>query len=150
MTLIKWNKPANGLEKRTPFVKPFEDFFSEFFNSDLMQREYASFVPSVNIKENTSNYSIEVNAPGFNKADFKVQISDGVLSISAEHENENTKTSDNFVRKEFNYGSFSRNFTLGDLVNEDKIAATYENGILKLELPKKESKQISTKQIKVE
>lgn len=149
MTLIKWNKPSNGLEKRNQFVPSVEDFFSEFFNNGLIQKEHAGFVPSVNIKETDTSYSIEANAPGFKKEDFNIQVADGMLTISAEHKDEKTSTERGYVRKEFNYGSFSRSFNLSDLVNEENIAAKYENGILKLELPKNESKVKRLKQIKV-
>lgn len=149
MTLIKWNKPSTGLEKGNQIIPSMDDFFSSFFNTGVTQREHAGFVPSVNIKETDTSYCIETNAPGFKKEDFNIQVSDGVLTISGQHKNETTTTDDGYVRKEFNYGSFSRSFNLADLVNEENIAAKYENGILKLELPKNESKRKRSKQIKV-
>ena len=150
MTLIKWNKPSNGLEKRNQFVPLVEDFFSEFFNTGLIQKERAGFVPSANIMEDENSYTIELNAPGFQKKDFNIQISDEVLTISGQHQEEKTKREDDYLRKEYNYGSFSRSFHLADLVNEENIAAKYENGILKLELPKNKAQTKPSKQIKVE
>ena len=92
----------------------------------------------MNITENDTSYSIEVSAPGFEKKDFNVQIEDSMLTISGEHKTEKNEETKNFVRKEFSSGSFSRSFNLVDLINEERIDAKYENGILKLELPKSE------------
>jgi|SRR3954464_2698303 HSP20 family protein len=150
MTLIKWNKPSNGLEKRNYLFPSVEDFFTEFFNPGLIQKEQAGFVPATNITENENSYMIELNAPGFQKEDFNIQVSDEVLTISGQHKGEKTKKEDSFVRKEYNYGSFSRSFHLADLVNQENIAAKYENGILKLALPKNKTQIKPSKQIKVE
>ncbi|MBL7931613.1 MAG: Hsp20/alpha crystallin family protein [Bacteroidia bacterium] len=115
-----------------------ESMFSSFFGNDLLARDYAGYVPSVNITETEDSYSIEVSAPGFEKKDFAVQVEEGVLTISGEHRQENRTEDKHYVRKEFNYGSFTRSFNLADLVDEEKIDAKYENGILKIELPKNE------------
>jgi HSP20 family protein len=150
MTLIKWNNPSKGLDKRSQFTPSLENFFNDFFNNDLTSREYAGYVPSVNITENEKSYNIGVSAPGFDKNDFHVQVEDGVLTIAGEHKAEKTDESTNFVRKEFNMGSFSRSFNLVDLVDEEKIDAKYENGIVKIELPKSgKAKAKNVKQIKI-
>ncbi len=150
MTLIKWNNPSKGLEKRNQLTPSLENFFNDFFNNNLMSKEYAGYVPSVNITENEKSYNIEVSAPGFDKNDFHVQVEDGVLTISGEHKTEKTDEGTNFVRKEFNMGSFVRSFNLVDLVDEEKIDAKYESGIVKLELPKNEkAKAKNVKQIKI-
>jgi len=150
MTLIKMINPATGLEKRNMLMPSMENLFSSFFGNDLMNKDYATYVPSVNITENESSYSIEASAPGFEKHDFNVQIEDGILTISGEHKQENITKDKQFVRKEFNYGSFSRSFNLVDLVDEEKIDAKYENGILRIELPKNEkNKARNLKQIQI-
>jgi HSP20 family protein len=138
MTLIKWNSPAMGMEKRSMLMPSMENLFSSFFGNDLTSKDYAGYVPSVNIAETEHSYVIEASAPGFEKKDFNVQVEDGVLTVSGEHKTETTDQGKQFVRKEFNYGSFSRSFNLVDLVDENKIDAKYENGILKIELPKNE------------
>jgi HSP20 family protein len=139
MTLIKWTKPSNGLAKRQDLMMPsMENVLSNFFNHDLGIGDYAGYVPSVNITETDKAYNIEVSAPGFEKKDFNVRIEDGVLTVSGEHKTEKNEENKNFVRKEFNYGSFSRSFNLVDLIDEEKIDAKYENGILRVELPKNE------------
>lgn len=116
----------------------FENLFERFFNDDLMYRDYAGFVPSVNISENDKAYSIEVNAPGFQKNDFNIKVKDRSLTIEGSHSKEKNEEKDNYVRKEFNYGSFSRSFELSDVIDEDKIDAKYDNGILRIILPKNE------------
>jgi HSP20 family protein len=150
MTLIKWNDPSVGFGRSNNFTPGLDSFFTNFFNRELMPREHAGFVPSVNIIENEESYCIEANAPGFDKEDFKVQVEDGVLTISAEHKTEKNHSEKGFLRKEFNYGSFKRSFNLVDLVDEENIAARYENGILKLELPKNEQEKAKKiKQIQI-
>jgi len=149
MSLIKW-KPANGLVKRDLMIPSLGSLFNDFFNDDVMLRDYAGHVPSVNITENEKSYSIEVSAPGFEKKDFNVKVEDGMLTVSGEHKTEKNEENKNFVRKEFNYGSFFRSFNLVDLIDEEKIDAKYENGILRIELPKNE-KAIAknTREIKI-
>ncbi|MBP9795870.1 MAG: Hsp20/alpha crystallin family protein [Chitinophagales bacterium] len=115
-----------------------ETLFNGFFNNDLVSRDYAGYVPSVNITEKEDKYCIEVSAPGFDKSDFNVVVEDGLLKISGEHRSENETDETSFVRKEFNYGSFTRQFNLKDVVDIDNIVAKYENGILRLELAKNE------------
>ena len=119
-----------------------KDFFD--FN------EKSLLVPDANIIENEKDYKIDLAAPGLEKKDFKVEILDGVLSISAEKEEEKKEEGKNFRRREFSYNSFKRSFTLPDNLLNDKIDAKYENGILHLTLPKKEvTVSKPAKQIKV-
>lgn len=138
MTLINWIDPAKRVEKRNMLMPTFENLFSNFFNNDLISKDYAGHMPSVNITENENSYLIEVAAPGFEKSDFNVVVENGLLKISGEHRSEAEHQEKTFVRKEFNYGSFTRQFNLKDTVDEEKIAGRYENGILRLELTKSE------------
>ena len=138
MTLLKWIDPAKRVESRNMLMPTMETLFNGFFNNDLVSRDYAGYVPSVNITEKEDKYCIEVSAPGFDKSDFNVVVEDGLLKISGEHRSENETDETSFVRKEFNYGSFTRQFNLKDVVDIDNIVAKYENGILKLELAKNE------------
>ncbi len=98
----------------------------------------APLMPDANIIENEKDYRIELAAPGLEKKDFKVEISNGILSVSAEKEEEEVEEGENYKRREFAYNSFCRSFTLSDNSLPDKIDAKYENGILRLSLPKKE------------
>ena len=95
-------------------------------------------VPEMNIIENTNDYTVELAAPGLDKKDFKVEVANGMLTISAEKEKEEKENGKNYRRREFSYNSFCRSLELPDNVTSDKVDARYENGILKLTLPKKE------------
>lgn len=117
------------------FLETIPSFFEDAFNG----KDYASFVPSVNVSENEKEWNLEVSAPGFSKEDFKINLEKEVLTIGAEHKAEATKDEKNYTRREFSYGSFSRSFRIKEnTVDVEKIAAAYENGILSISLPKKE------------
>jgi HSP20 family protein len=144
MTLIKWQKPSAKLPAM------FNDFFSDFFDDSVMSRDYFKSVPAVNISDRENDYMIEVAAPGFKKEDFKLQIDNDVLSISAEKKDEKSDDNSRFTRKEFSYASFERRFTLPELVESDKINAEYKDGLLSLTLPKKEEAKVKpTREIKI-
>lgn len=101
---------------------------------DLNRDETMS--PSANIYEGETNFEIEIAVPGMEREDFKVQMDNGILTVSAEKEEvEDTK---NYWRREFHYNAFSRSFSLPDNTMPDKINARYENGMLCISLPKKE------------
>lgn len=95
-------------------------------------------MPSVNIIEDEKNYKFELAAPGLEKKDFKVETGHDTLTISSEKKNQSKEENENYRRREFSYSSFRRSFDLPENSNPDKIDAKYENGILKLKLPKKE------------
>jgi len=131
--------------KRTENYPAWSNFFNEFFNRDWMDWTNRNFsdtnttLPSVNIKEDNDGYEIEMAAPGFSKKDFKIELFHGVLTISSEKKVENeTQEGQQFTRREFSYQSFNRSFTLPHTVDNEHISARYENGILKILVPKKE------------
>ncbi|MBD3635899.1 MAG: Hsp20/alpha crystallin family protein [Crocinitomicaceae bacterium] len=93
-------------------------------------------VPAVNISEDDNNFDISVAVPGMNKEDFNISIDDGVMTISAETKSENEEKEENFTRREYNYSSFERRFTLPENAKEDAVEASYKNGILKIQIPK--------------
>jgi len=128
------------------------DFFDtdKFFGNRWFDKEIERSLPAVNIKETEKDFSIEFAAPGFNKTDFKINIETSVLTISAEKKEEKNEENSRFTRKEFAYNSFSRSFTLPQSVNTEHIDAKYTDGILKLQIPKKEeTKSSAKKEIKV-
>jgi HSP20 family protein len=141
----------------------FPSLVSDFFNAErlfgpgfldinggLIDREKAIVLPDANIIENEKDFKIELAAPGLNRDDFKVEIEDGVLCVSAEKEEEQEEDRKNYRRREFSYRSFSRSFTLPENSVSDKIDAKYENGILRVVIPKKEvSVSKPVKEIKV-
>jgi HSP20 family protein len=127
------------------FRHQFPALFDRFFEGDLFDWSNRNFsdtnttLPSVNIKESDEGYVVEMAAPGFSKEEFNVALHNDLLTISSEKKIENeTKEGENYSRKEFSYQSFSRSFSLPNTVNSEKIAATYENGILRVSIPKKE------------
>lgn len=97
-------------------------------------------VPATNIRETDDKFSIEVAAPGMKKSDFEVNIDNGVLTIGyeLEKEHESSENDGEYTHREFGYSSFRRSFTLPDAVNGEKISARYEEGVLFVDLPKKE------------
>ena len=118
----------------------FPGIFDEFFNDMAWPTMEKSFVPSVNVKETDSSFDLEIAAPGLKKEDFHVEVEDDTLTISAEVQKEEMKENEKFTRKEFNYQSFKRSFRLPEhQVNHEAIEGKYEDGILRLHLPKLES-----------
>ncbi|MGF1637688.1 MAG: Hsp20/alpha crystallin family protein [Cyclobacteriaceae bacterium] len=137
MTLIKRN---TGLFPSTPSF--FDDFLTKDFINWGMSPSRTSSLPAVNIHEEEGKYTVEVAVPGLKKDDFHVEIDNNILTISTEKEdrNEDRDQKGNYTRREFSYTSFSRSFTLPEEVIEvDKVNARYENGVLSLDLPKKEA-----------
>lgn len=130
MSLIKTN--GNGFPVKTIF----SDFFDsdKFFNDAFFKRD---LIPAVNVSDTDNSYVIEVAAPGMKKSDFKVNVENGLLTISAETQSEQEEKNKNYTRREFRSESFSRAFTLPENANEEKIEAKYEDGVLKLSLAKK-------------
>lgn len=119
--------------------------FDRFFDGDLFDWSNRNFsntnttIPSVNIKENSDAFTVEVAAPGFEKGDFKIELNLNTLSISSEKKVENeTKEGEMFTKREFSYQSFSRSFTLPQIADGDRIEANYQNGILTVLIPKRE------------
>lgn len=109
---------------------------NRFFDADWMKRFQE--IPAVNVKEKDKEFEIELAAPGLKKDDFKITVENGILTIKAEREEEKEIKEDNFTRREFSYENFTRSFTLPESVNEEKVDAQYENGILQLKIAKKQ------------
>jgi HSP20 family protein len=135
MSIIKRNEFFPGLNL-------FDDFFSkELWNGGLNNNSTTNTtIPLVNIKETNESYEVEMAAPGMSKNDFKVELDGNVLTITSEKQNENeAKDGERYSRLEFSYQSFQRSFQLPkEVVDADKIEAKYENGVLRLVVPKKE------------
>lgn len=136
----------------------FPSLFDNFFEGNLMDwnsRNFAginSSLPAVNVLENENEYKIDVAAPGMDKKDFKLNYDNGRLTISSEKKDEKEeKNGDVVTRREFSYQSFQRSFTVPEtVVNAEKIAAKYDNGILHVILPKREEvKPKPSKEIKI-
>lgn len=114
------------------FFKPWNDVFDACLTGRLMN------IPAVNITEQKDYYLVSLAAPGLKKEDFNIDVDGNMLTISSSKEEKKEEKEARYTRKEYSYSSFERSFTLPDEVNKEKIEARYENGLLKLVLPKKE------------
>ena len=146
--------PTRALTRSTGMLPTmFEDFFrpwDELFETGGLWGRVMN-IPAVNITENTDEYVLSLAAPGMKKNDFKIDIDGNMLLVSCELHEKKEEKDEKFTKKEFNYSSFSRSFTLPDEVLKEKIEATYVDGLLKLTLPKKEEakKAVITKHVAV-
>ena len=133
------------------FPSVFEDFFkpwNEWMDTGEMKNLVS--MPSVNVVENDDRFKLSLAVPGMKKEDFKIKLEGDMLTISAEKKEEKEEKDEKFTRKEFNYSSFSRSFTLPEGVKMDMIDAKYEDGLLNVSIPKTEWKvKAATKQIEV-
>lgn len=144
MTLVKVNNPV-----AKSFDGLLNDFFNELPSFGKKWSDDAFGFPPVNITENANNYHLEVAAPGMDKADFNVKLDGNILTIRAEKKQETKDETSKSIRKEFSYKSFKRSFTLDEKIDAASINAKYENGVLKVELPKKEETKAVAKEITI-
>ena len=137
------------------FDRSFDNMVDELFNGlpvvlndgyNFLTKQ--GYVP-VNIKENGNGYTLEVVAPGFEKTDFKVNIDNNVLTVSAEKKSEEKTENEKQIRKEYSYRSFKRSFTIDDKIDATAIDASYVNGVLRLNLPKKTEVREAAKDITI-
>ena len=127
-------------------INTLPGLFDDFFTKDLFDWSNSNFsmtgttVPAVNVKETAETFEVEMAAPGMKKEDFKVELNNNILIISSELKKENEeKQGERFTRKEFSYQTFQRSFQLSrEAVDAENIQAKYENGVLRLMIPKRE------------
>ena len=145
MNLVRFNHPG------------FAHFFDNYEkNNATYCNEAKGNLPKVNVIENDKDFVLEIAAPGFKKSEFNIKVENQTLTISREVNSEREDASagqaekkENYTRREFSYGNFSRSFTLPKNVNSEEIAAKYNEGILKLSLPKKEKEAKLSREIKI-
>lgn len=129
----------------------FNRFFEGFADSDLSKffgTDTFVSAPAVNVVQTEKGFRIELAAPGFKKEDFSLNVENRTLKIKGEHKTETEDKTEKFTRREFQFGSFERKFTLPENVNEDSIEAKYTDGILTIHISRtEETKQ--TKEIQV-
>jgi HSP20 family protein len=133
----------------------FDDMLTrDWFNWPSNLSANSGSMPAVNVKESNDAFELEVAAPGMSKEDFKIELDNNMLVISAEKENKHEEQDEkgNFARREFNYQSFTRTFSLPErLVKGDEIAAKYKDGILYISVPKTDEAKVKpAKQIQIQ
>ncbi len=128
------------------FFKPWNEWFDT--SSSLLNRTLT--VPAVNIVETKDYFNLSFAIPGMKKDDFHIDMDGNMLSVSCEKEESKEEREHKYTRKEYNYSTFNRSFSLPEDVIKDKIQATYTDGVLHLTLPKKdEAKKSIVKSIQV-
>lgn len=143
MTQVKFNnRPANRV-----FNNVFDELFNQF---PATWKDSSLHNPPVNIHETSDAYHVELSAPGLAKEDFQIKVEEGLLSIGYEKKEETKEEGYKTVRREFAQRSFKRSFTVDENIDVDNIQAKYEQGVLKLHLPKKEQPKASVKQINIQ
>jgi HSP20 family protein len=145
MTLVKFNE-----RKDSGLLSPvFNDIFENFFNDAFVSDRMVSRVPAVNISETDGHYHIELAAPGLKKEDFKLNLDRNVLTISAEKQTEQTENDKKYNKREYSYSSFVRSFTLPDSADDGNIEAEYTDGVLKINVAKREEAKMASRQIAI-
>lgn len=123
----------------------FDDFFDDFARPIRKPVRYstpATTTMKTDVKENENSYELDIDLPGYKKEDVRAELKNGYLTISATTKNEKNEKDENgrYIRRERYYGSCSRSFYVGEEVCQEEIKAKFEDGILKISVPKKESK----------
>jgi HSP20 family protein len=144
---------SKALARPSAIPSVFDDFFkpwSQWFDDGGLVNRVTN-LPAVNIKENGNHYTVSLAAPGMKKEDFHIDVNGNMITISSEREQSTEDKGDRYTRQEYSYSSFSRSFTVPDDVKPEAIDARYENGELKITLPRKEDtkKTMATKRIAV-
>lgn len=155
--LLKKNKEVNmNLTVRKNGGLP--SLVSDFFGTSLFDRDFLDLdsdlfpsrlginVPTANVTETAKEFKLELAAPGLERKDFNVEIENHVLKISAEKEEEKSEKNGEYSRKEYSFNSFTRSFSLPENVKEGNIDAKYENGILKVSIPKEKETPVKPAQ----
>jgi HSP20 family protein len=146
MTLVKFNseKRNNG-----SLLPGFNDVFDSIFNDTLFNDRLTSRVPAANISETESDFHVELAAPGLRKEDFKLNLERNVLNISVEQRSESNNNQKNYSKREYSYSSWVRSFTLPESADAENIEASYTDGILKINIAKREEAKAVRRQIEI-
>lgn len=142
MSLVQWN----------PF-REFDDFLSHLTRAgNVLKGQSAgdNWLPAVDIGETPKEYTVEAELPGVKKEDVKIQVENGILTLSGERKSEQEDKDARFHRVERSYGAYSRSFSLPDDVVQDKITAESKDGVLIIRLPKTDIKKAAAKQIAIQ
>ncbi len=129
-TLMPYHYNRHLSNRTNDLLNPFDDFFRSFFGTDV-----STNAMRVDVKDEGDHYLLEADMPGVKKEDVNIEVEDGVLTISAQSKQKQEEKKDNYIFSERRSSSFRRSFTLNG-IDEEKISATCEDGVLKLTLPK--------------
>ncbi|WCT14454.1 Hsp20/alpha crystallin family protein [Mucilaginibacter jinjuensis] len=144
MTLVKFNdKRPNSLMPGVNEI--FESIFDDTFFSDRM----IARVPAVNISETENSYHVELAAPGLKKEDFKLNLEQNNLAIAVDQAAEQNDNQKNYTKREYSYSSFVRSFTLPEGADHSNIEASYTDGVLKIDIAKREEAKAVRRQIEI-
>ena len=144
MTLVKFN---NGQKSA---VNPwFSDVFDSIINDSFLNERFLNKVPAVNIAETENEFHIELAVPALKKKDVNISLNKNILRVSAEKKTENGEEGKKYSKREYSYNSFVRSFTLPETADQSKVEAEYTDGVLKLNVAKKEEAKIQSREISV-
>lgn len=147
--MIPFNRRTNEITTRNDQFD-FNSFFDDFFSDSFMP---AFFTPShairADVRETDKEYIVEADMPGVKKDEIKLDLRDGVLTIGVEHNEQKDEKNDNYIRKERRYGSYCRSFRV-DGVDQEKVSAKYNDGVLTVNLPKQEETKPETHRIDIQ
>ncbi len=142
MTLVKLGK-----EQKNGLVNPFFNDVYSLLNDSFLNERHAATVPAVNISESENGFEVALAVPGLKNEDIKINLDKNVLSVSAEKKTETTDENKKYSKREYNFSSFSRSFTLPQSADSSKIEAAYVDGILTLNIAKKEEAKFQSREI---
>ena len=143
MTLIKFNQD----KKNNSLMPGFNDVFDSIFNDSFFSDRTIARVPAVNVSESADHFHIELAAPGLKKEVFKISIDNNVLYIAVEQQTEANDNHRKYNKREFSYSSFVRSFVSPQAADQNRIEAAYEDGVLKVNIAKKEEAKSISRQI---
>jgi HSP20 family protein len=141
MPTLKFNTACNQ-----PRQSLIDDFFAGWIYPTLFTEE-KDWTPKIEVSEKEKEYLVKAELPGIEKENINIALTDGLLTIKGEKKKEKKEKDENYHRIETSYGSFSRTLRLPDEVDNEKIDATYKNGILAVRIPK--TKPVEPKKIKI-
>ena len=144
MTLVKFNDKRNN-----SLLPGFNDVFDSIFNDTFFNDRLITRVPAVNISESENNYHVELAAPGLKKDDFKLNLEGNNLTISVEQSSDHNDNQKNYSKREYSYSSFVRSFTLPESADDGQINASYNDGILRIDIAKREEAKMVRRQIEI-
>jgi HSP20 family protein len=144
MTLVKFNNNHNN-----SLLPGINDVFESIFNDTFLNDRMVTRVPAVNISESENNYHVELAAPGLKKEDFKLNLERNQLTISVETSSNQQDNQKNYNKREYSYSSFVRSFTLPESADDSKIDASYTDGILHIDIAKREEAKLVRRQIEI-